>query len=123
MTNTVKVSLHHKFLKHMHHVVSGAIALVFWISFVPQGFAAVLEGPYPLLVTPWTEEAELDVPVLVKEAEFVERTGSSGIIWPTSVEVEALDATGEYEAGLQALAERASKPGAEFNSRLTAVCS
>lgn len=123
MTNTVKVSLHHKLLKHVHHVVSGAIALVFWISFVPQDFAAVLEGPFLLLITPWTEKAKLDVPVLVKEAEFVERTGSSGIIWPTSVEVEALDATGEYEAGLLALAKRASKPGAEFNSCLTAVCS
>lgn len=123
MTNTAKILLYHKFMKHMHHAVSGAIALVFWISFVPQGFAADLKGPFPLLVTPWTEKAELDVPVLVKEAEFVESTGSSGIIWPTSVEAEALDATGEYEAGLQALAERASKPGAEFNSRLTAVCS
>ena len=29
--------------------------------------AAVLEGPFPLLCTPWTEKAELDVPVLVKD--------------------------------------------------------
>ena len=122
MTTTVKASLHLKFTKHMRHALSGAIALVFWISFGPRCAAVVLEGPYPLLVTPWTEKAELDMPVLVKEAEFVESTGSGGIIWPSSVEVVALDATGEYEAGLQALAERATKPGAEFNSRLTAVC-
>ncbi len=84
--------------------------------------AAVLEGPFPLLVTPWTEKAELDVPVLVKEAEFVERTGVGGIIWPTAGEVGSLDVTGEYEAGLQALAERAAKTGAEFKSRITAIC-
>lgn len=84
--------------------------------------AAVLEGPFPLLVTPWTEKAELDVPVLVKEAEFVERTGVGGIVWPTAGEVGSLDGTGEYEAGLQALAERATRAGAGFNSCLTAIC-
>lgn len=100
------------------------LALVFTNvgSCVGKGTAAVLEGPFPLLVTPWTEKAELDVPVLVKEAEFVERSGVGGIIWPTAGEVGSLDGTGKYEAGLQALAERAAKPGAEFNSRLTAIC-
>ncbi len=92
------------------------------VSFAGKGTAAVLEGPFPLLVTPWTEKAELDVPVLVKEAEFLERAGVGGIIWPTAGEVGALDRTGEYEAGLQALAERAVKSGAEFNARLTAIC-
>lgn len=84
--------------------------------------AAVLEGPFPLLVTPWTEQAKLDVPVLVKEAEFVDRCEVGGIIWPTAGEVATLDAADEYEAGLRALAERSARPGAQFNARITAIC-
>jgi len=84
--------------------------------------AAVLRGPFPLLVTPWTEDAKLDVPVLVREAEYVNRCGTGGIIWPTAPEIKDLDAAGEYEAGLTALAERAVRPGAEFAARITATC-
>ena len=79
-----------------------------------------MRGPFPLLCTPWTAEGALDVPTLVKEAEFVDSCGVAGIIWPTAGEVSDLVKEGEYEKGLDALAARAAKP--VFNARLTAIC-
>lgn len=82
--------------------------------------AAVLEGPFPLLITPWSETAKLDLPVLVKEADYVNAQGVGGIIWPTAGEVTSLEKTGEYENGIAALAERAVK--GHYQARITAVC-
>ena len=79
-----------------------------------------MRGAFPLLVTPWTFEARLDVPILVKEAAFANKCGVNGIIWPTAVEVADLSEEGEYEAGLDALAELAATPG--FKARITATC-
>lgn len=83
--------------------------------------AAVLEGPFPLLCTPWTEKAELDVPVLVKESRYVNDAGVGGIIWPTAPEVNDLDESGEFEKGLKALAMVSVSEG--FTARITAICS
>lgn len=77
-------------------------------------------GPYPLLVTPWTEDGKLDVEVLVKEAEYVDSCGAGGVIWPTAGEVIKNLRADEYEAGLRAMAKRAVAKG--FTSRITAVC-
>ena len=77
-------------------------------------------GPYPLLVTPWTEDAKLDIDVLVKEADYVESCQAGGIIWPTADEVLRNLSAAEYEAGLRALAKRAAERG--FNARITAIC-
>ena len=79
-----------------------------------------LRGPFPLLVTPWTEDAKLDVPTLVKEAEFVNRCGAGGVIWPSAAEVLGNLSMDEYRRGLDALAARAARP--DFKARLTAVC-
>ena len=79
-----------------------------------------IRGPFPLLCTPWTAEGALDVPVLVKEAVFVNACGVAGVIWPTAGEVADLVEEGEYEKGLDALAARASMP--DFKARLTAIC-
>ena len=81
---------------------------------------ADIRGAFPLLVTPWTADARLDVDTLVEEARFVERCGANGMIWPTAVEVKDLVEEGEYEAGLDALAKLAATPG--FKTRLTATC-
>lgn len=81
-----------------------------------------LEGPYPLLVTPWTEQATMDAPVLVREAEYVEAAGVGGIIWPSASEVEDLDEEGEYELGIRALARRFAEKGRTFSARLVATC-
>ena len=78
-----------------------------------------IRGPYPLLVTPWTEDARLDTDVLVREAEYVAACGVAGIIWPTAVEVLWTLSAEEYEAGLRALATWASSTA---SPRIVAVC-
>ena len=93
-------------------VMVGALALA--------GGDPAIRGPFPLLCTPWTAEGALDVPTLVKEAEFVDSCGVAGIIWPTASEVADLVKEGEYDKGLDALAARAAKP--DFKARLTAIC-
>ena len=75
-----------------------------------------IRGPYPLLVTPWTEDAWLDIDILVREAEYVAGCGVGGIIWPTAGEVLWNLSTEEYEAGLRALAAVKETP------RLVATC-
>lgn len=63
-----------------------------------------IAGPYPLLVTPWTEDAKLDTDVLVREARYVASFDVGGFIWPTAGEVLWNLSTEEYEAGIRALA-------------------
>lgn len=105
-------------------VVTGALAsvLVFGhcLAAEPQTKDALLGGPYPLLVTPWTPDGKLDVEVLVKEAEYVDSCGAGGVIWPTAGEVIKNLRDAEYEAGLRAMAECSVAKG--FASRVTAVC-
>lgn len=81
---------------------------------------AVLNGPFPLLVTPWTEDAKLDVSVLIKEADYVNSCGVGGIIWPTAGEVLDCLSDVEFESGLRALAVRAREKG--YCARVTAIC-
>ena len=106
-----------KLEKTMRIALCGAMVLV-----AATGGAAErpLRGPFPLLVTPWTEDAKLDVPTLVKEAEFVNRCGAGGVIWPSAAEVLGNLSMDEYRRGLDALAARAARP--DFKARLTAVC-
>ena len=105
------------FEKTMRFLTCGMVALA-----VAGGVAAErpLRGPFPLLVTPWTADAKLDVPTLVKEAEFVNRCGAGGVIWPSAAEVLGNLSMDEYRRGLDALAARAARP--DFKARLTAVC-
>jgi len=98
------------------------IVVLFAWTAVARPVRSDLAGPYPLLVTPWTEQAALDIPVLVKEAVFVDKAGVGGLIWPTAGEVAGLDATGEYVAGLEALARRAVDAAEPFTARVTAIC-
>ena len=83
--------------------------------------AAVLEGPFPLLCTPWTEQAELDVPVLLKESKYVNDAGVGGIVWPTAPEVNDLDESGEFEKGLTALANASVADG--YAAWVVSICS
>lgn len=99
-------------------IVFGMLALAG--GMLLAGGDPAMRGPFPLLCTPWTADGALDVPTLVKEAEFVDSCGATGVIWPTASEVADLVKEGEYEKGLDALAARAAKPG--FKARLTAVC-
>ncbi len=77
------------------------VGILLTLTVVSAFAAPVLEGPYVLLITPWTEEARLDVPVLVKEAEFVDFAGADGIVWPAADEVAALDEGGTTRPGLR----------------------
>jgi len=79
-----------------------------------------VSGPYPLLVTPWTDDAKLDVAVLVKEADYVDSCGAGGIIWPPASEVLGNLGTAEFEEGVRALAERSVAKA--YRARVTAVC-
>jgi len=97
-------------------------------GFVRSGFPAPiaddrLEGPFPLLLTPWTEEARLDIPVFLKEAEYVDACGVGGMIWPSAGERAEVVAAGDYEAGLDALVARSVEKGRPFKSRITAIVS
>jgi len=101
------------------------LAALFGCAAQPRAIAAArdenpIRGPYPLLVTPWTEDAKLDVEVLVKEADYVESCGTGGIIWPTAGEVIGNLSVDEFEAGLNALAERSVAKG--YQARITAIC-
>lgn len=78
-----------------------------------------LEGPFPLLVTPWTEEAKVDIPVLAKEADYVAAQGVGGLVWPSAGDAVAKDEG--YEEGLTALAEQMIR--AKRKTVVTAVCS
>ena len=106
-----------RFLKAMRFSICVALG----VAAVYGGAAErPLRGPFPLLVTPWMADATLDVPTLVKEAEFVNRCGAGGVIWPSAAEVLGNLSMDEYRRGLDALAARAARP--DFKSRLTAVC-
>lgn len=85
--------------------------------------ALTLEGPFPLLLTPWTEDAKLDVQTLVEEAEYVNSCGTGGMIWPTAGEMKELSRTDEYETGLRALVQRSVRPDDPFKAKFTAIVS
>lgn len=82
-----------------------------------------LEGPFLILLTPWTEDARVDVPALIREAEYVEAAGAGGMIWPSAGEREEILAAGDYEAGLDALVARSVEKGRAFRARVAAVVS
>lgn len=77
-------------------------------------------GAFPLLVTPWTEDARLDTEVLAREAEYVARCGVGGLVWPTAGEAIWTLSSDEYEAGLRTLAERSVEKG--YSAFVVAVC-
>lgn len=82
-----------------------------------------LEGPFPLLLTPWTEDAHVDIPVLIKEAEYVDAAGAGGMIWPSANERKEIIDAGDYEKGLEALVARSVDKGREFKAKVTAIVS
>ena len=81
-----------------------------------------IRGPYPLLITPWTEDARLDIDILVREAEYVAGCGVNGLIWPPASEVMGTLSAEEYEAGLRALAEWAHHRATDYAPTIVATC-
>ncbi len=82
-----------------------------------------LEGPFPLLITPWTEDARVDIPTLIKEAEYTDAAGVGGMIWPSAGERKEIVDAGDYEAGIDALVARSVEKGREFKAKIVAIVS
>lgn len=82
--------------------------------------AETLRGAFPLLVTPWTSDAKLDILVLLREADYANNSGVGGIIWPTAGEVLNNLTDDEYSAGVEALVKHAAAK--KFTARLTFIC-
>src|SRR5438132_9190097 len=40
------------------------------------------EGIFPIMATPFTDSGALDIDTLVREAQFLHRTGVQGMVWP-----------------------------------------
>ena len=85
---------------------------------VVQAFCAVgveaVRGAYPILTTPYLADGALDCESLVKEAEWTDKAGVSGIIWPQSDDSCDLLTTDEKKRGMSALA----KASVGFSARL-----
>ena len=66
---------------------------------------ARVRGPFPILSTPFTESGDVDYDVLAAAAQFVDRCGSSGMIWPQSGDSVDLLTMDEKLKGMETLAD------------------
>jgi dihydrodipicolinate synthase/N-acetylneuraminate lyase len=64
-----------------------------------------VRGPFPILSTPFTDSGAVDYEVLAKQAKFVDRCGSPGMIWPQSGDSLDLLTIEEKLRGMEVLAE------------------
>ena len=77
------------------------------IAFAQFAFAAdmPIRGAYPILTTPYLADGSVDYDSLVREAQWVDKAGVDGIIWPQSDDSIDLLTTEEKKRGMSALAE------------------
>ena len=66
-----------------------------------------VRGAYPILTTPYLADGSVDFDSLVKEAEWVDKAGVQGIIWPQSDDSIDLLTADEKKRGMEALAKAA----------------
>lgn len=64
-----------------------------------------VRGPFPILSTPFTSSGAVDYDTLAREARFVDRCGSPGMIWPQSNDSIDLLTVEEKLRGMEVLAE------------------
>ncbi len=64
-----------------------------------------IQGPFPILSTPFTASGALDFDVLANEARFVDWCGCPGMIWPQSGDSVDLLTTEEKLRGMEVLAK------------------
>lgn len=89
--------------------------LFFGLAFsLCTGAGQVVRGAYPILTTPYLADGSVDYGSLVKEAQWVDKAGVDGIIWPQSDDSIDLLTMDEKKRGMSDLAE-ASKG---FRARL-----
>ena len=67
--------------------------------------AATVGGPFPLLMTPYSENGDLDCETLAREAAFVADCGANGIIWPSAGDALKYLSDEEERLGLEAIAD------------------
>ena len=67
--------------------------------------AAVIEGPFLILSTPYHEDGSVDYDSLVREARFAVEWQTSGVIWPQSNDSIDLLTREERLTGMEALVE------------------
>lgn len=81
-------------------------SLIFVLLLTAAGLsAAVIEGPFLILSTPYNEDGSVDYESLVKEARFAVKWKTSGVIWPQSNDSIDLLTREERFAGMAALVE------------------
>lgn len=102
-----------------HKLFKGKIVALCAVFAVPLACAAagedgIVRGTYPILTTPYLADGAVDYDALVKEAEWTDKAGVDGIIWPQSDDSIDLLSTDEKKQGMYALA-KASKG---FRARL-----
>lgn len=76
----------------------------------PAGTAAAdprVQGPFPILSTPFTAAGEVDYDALANQARFVDWCGCPGMIWPQSGDSVDLLTTDEKLKGMEVLAKAA----------------
>lgn len=66
---------------------------------------AKIQGPFPILSTPFTESGAVDFEVLANQARFVDWCGCPGMIWPQSGDSVDLLTSEEKLEGMKVLAE------------------
>jgi 4-hydroxy-tetrahydrodipicolinate synthase len=64
-----------------------------------------LEGVFPILQTPFTESDKLDTATLARQAQFLDKAGVHGIVWPQLASEYASLSPDERRAGAEALLE------------------
>ncbi|MFA6243405.1 MAG: dihydrodipicolinate synthase family protein [Candidatus Hydrogenedentales bacterium] len=66
-----------------------------------------VQGPFPILSTPFTASGDVDFDALANEARFVDWCGCPGMIWPQSGDSVDLLTTDEKLQGMEVLAKTA----------------
>lgn len=73
----------------------------------PQDPDPRVQGPFPILSTPFTESGAVDFTALAKQAHYVNWCGCPGMIWPQSSDSIDLLTNGEKLQGMEVLAKAA----------------
>ena len=83
------------------------LALALALSLGAFAADAPIRGAYPILTTPYLADGSVDYGSLVKEAQWVDKAGVDGIIWPQSDDSIDLLTMDEKKRGMSDLAEAA----------------
>ncbi len=67
-----------------------------------------VQGPFPILSTPFTDSGSVDFDVLARQARFVDWCGCPGMIWPQSGDSVDLLTRDEKLQGMEVLAKAAA---------------